>query len=186
MGRWQPDAQGRLQRAAIALFEEKGFEQTTVIEIADRAEVTERTFFRYFGDKREVLFQGSDELLTVAGEAIADAPGGLSPVALAVTGVRASAAVLEPRREYASVRAKVVAANPSLQERELLKMAAMSVAVATALRVRGVGEEQARLAADVAVTSFSAGFAAWISDDRPESFADRISEQFELLRSLTA
>ena len=62
MGRWKPDARGRLEQAAFELFTERGFEQTTVAEIAERAGLTERTFFRYFADKREVLFAGADAL----------------------------------------------------------------------------------------------------------------------------
>src|ERR1700712_2627133 len=79
MGRWLPDAQGRLARAALDLYSERGFEQTTALEIAERAGVTERTFFRYFADKREVLFQGSEELQRIILEAIAEAPGDMRP-----------------------------------------------------------------------------------------------------------
>ena len=62
MGRWEPDARGRLVKAAMELYGERGFEQTTVAEIAERAGLTERTFFRHFADKREVLFAGAGAL----------------------------------------------------------------------------------------------------------------------------
>jgi hypothetical protein len=58
MTRWEPNARGRLEQAALALYGERGFENTTVAEIAARAGLTERTFFRHFADKREVLFAG--------------------------------------------------------------------------------------------------------------------------------
>jgi AcrR family transcriptional regulator len=64
MGRWEPDARGRLEQAALDLYQDRGFEQTTVTEIAERAGLTERTFFRYFADKREVVFGGQDMLHT--------------------------------------------------------------------------------------------------------------------------
>ena len=64
MSRWEPDARGRLEKAALALYGERGFENTTVAEIADRAGLTERTFFRYFTDKREVLFAGAGHCRT--------------------------------------------------------------------------------------------------------------------------
>ena len=73
MGRWQPDAQGRLQQAALTLFAKQGFESTTVAEIAEQAGLTKRTFFRYFADKREVLFQGADELKQLFVTEVADA-----------------------------------------------------------------------------------------------------------------
>ena len=62
MARWEPDARGRLEKAALDVFRERGYAHTTVGDIAERAGLTERTFFRYFTDKREVLFSGSKEL----------------------------------------------------------------------------------------------------------------------------
>src|SRR5438067_2229977 len=128
MGRWEPDAQGRMIRAAMELFAERGFEQTTAGDIAERAGVTERTFFRHFTDKREVLFDGSATMERTAHAAILAAPEDLSPLDAALAGMVAGGNLLEDRREHAVRRAKIVAANPSLQERELLKLAAMAEA----------------------------------------------------------
>ena len=74
MGRWEPDARGRLEQAALELFEERGYARTTVGDIASRAGLTERTFFRYFTDKREVLFSGSGAVESLMVESIAAAP----------------------------------------------------------------------------------------------------------------
>ena len=56
MVRWEPGSAERLQKAALELFATRGFEQTTATEIAQSVGLTERTFFRHFSDKREVLF----------------------------------------------------------------------------------------------------------------------------------
>src|SRR6185312_8615863 len=94
MSRWEPNARGRLEQAALDLYGERGFEQTTVAEIAERAGLTERTFFRYFADKREVLFGGSDEVRDALVEAVAAAPEPASPLAAVGAGLMAFAEVL--------------------------------------------------------------------------------------------
>src|SRR3954469_16157347 len=86
MSRWRPDAQGRLMSAAIELFDEQGYEATTVAEIAERAGLTKRTFFRHFSDKREVLFSGSQELQRVWLEGVADAPADATALAVVAAG----------------------------------------------------------------------------------------------------
>src|SRR6187397_786262 len=121
MARWEPDSRGRLRQAALDLYGERGFEHTTVAEIAERAGVTERTFFRHFADKREVLFDGSGLLQQRLVDAIADAPAGLAPIDVVGHAFADAAALLEERRDHARARAGVIAANPALQERELLK-----------------------------------------------------------------
>src|SRR5262245_48664730 len=138
MGRWQPDARGRMIRAAVQLFAERGFEQTTASDIAQRAGVTERTFFRHFADKREVLFDGSATMMRTASDAILAAPADLSPLDVALAGMVAGGGLLEDIHDHAVHRSRIIAATPSLQERELLKLAAMVDATAEALRTRGV------------------------------------------------
>ncbi|WP_051466339.1 MULTISPECIES: TetR/AcrR family transcriptional regulator [Pseudofrankia] len=189
MGRWMPDAQGRMIRAAVELFAERGFEQTTAGDIAERAGVTERTFFRHFADKREVLFDNSKTMERKAYDAILAASAGLSPLDAALAGVVAGASLLEDRRDHAVRRSRIIAANPGLQERELLKLAAMAETAAEALRARGVAEPTASLAAHSAVTVFQVGFAHWVSDEvsaeRPPGIAACIAEAAAALRALT-
>jgi AcrR family transcriptional regulator len=165
MGRWVPGARGRLQRAAFELFAERGFEQTTVAEIAARAQLTERTFFRHFTDKREVLFAGQDELTTRIVDALADAPAELSALDAAVTAVRASAEVQA-----------VIDAHPELRERELIKMEGLVSALADGLRRRGVPGAAAALAASSAVAVFRMGFERWIGDGDGGDLEDGIRE----------
>ena len=186
MGRWEPDARGRMIRAAIELFAERGFDQTTAGDIAERAGVTERTFFRHFTDKREVLFDGSAAMVRTASDAILAAPADSSPLDAALAGVVAGAALLEDRRDHAVRRSQIVAANPSLQERELLKLAAMAEATAEALQRRGVAEPAASLAAHSAVTVFHVAFARWVAQDDPAAFRRLMDESLDELRSVTA
>ena len=146
MGRWQPNARGRLEQAALELYIERGFEQTTVAEIAQRAGLTERTFFRHFADKREVLFAGASSLQELFVNTLAGVPEAAPPIDAVAAALYAAATVFQERREHSRQRQKVIAANPELQERELIKLASLSAALADALRRRGVAEPAASLA----------------------------------------
>src|ERR1700733_2791767 len=122
MGRWKPDARGRLAKAGRELYAEQGFEQTTVAEIASRAGLTERTFFRYYADKREVLFGGSGALQELLVSSVADAPAGLPPIDAVAVGLDAMAQLLQGGRAYSQQRQAVIDANAGLRERELIKL----------------------------------------------------------------
>lgn len=186
MGRWEPNARGRLEEAALALYGERGYEQVTVAEIAARAGLTERTFFRHYSDKREVLFAGSGLLREVLVKAVADAPTGSAPIDLVGAALAAAGAVLEDRRELARARQAVIDANPELQEREVVKLATLATAVAGALRERGVGEPAASLSAQTGVAVFRVAFERWISDTGRRRLPDLIRDFLDELRSLTA
>ena len=139
MARWEPERRGRLEQAALELYGERGFEQTTVAEIAERAGLTERTFFRHFADKREVLFAGSGALQRAA--RAHRRRGAARPRRRSTRSPRRSrppAPVLEERRELARQRQAIIAANAELRERELIKLASLAAALADALRERGV------------------------------------------------
>jgi AcrR family transcriptional regulator len=188
MARWEPDARGRLKSAALELYGERGFEQTTALEIAQRAGVTERTFFRYFADKREVLFEGSSELQEVIVRAISEAPTSMASIESVGAAMEGAGVLLEKNRDrdYARQRAAVIAANPSLHERELLKFATLAAAAADALRRRGVADLTAGLAAETGVTVFKVGFETWIGDDPTGDLAHCIREALDELKGLTA
>ena len=186
MSRWQPDARGRLQQAAIELYVERGFEQTTVADIAESVGLTERTFFRYFADKREVLFDGQDELLELFVSGIEDAPDAASPLDAVAASLEGVALELEPRRPWSQMRGKVVRANPGLQERELIKLARLSTAVADALHRRGVAEPAASLAAQSAIAVFHTGFAEWIAPTNTREFSQIIAECLAALKAVVA
>src|ERR1700755_2734870 len=136
MSRWKPDAQGRLITAAIELFDEQGYEATTVAGIAERAGLTKRTFFRYFSDKREVLFSGSQELQRRWLEGVGGAPTGATPLAIVAAGLDPVAAMFTERHDFARIRARIIEANPELQERELIKLQTLAPAIKGALRHR--------------------------------------------------
>ncbi|MET8771769.1 helix-turn-helix domain-containing protein [Streptomyces sp. NPDC004658] len=168
MGRWEPNARERLAEAALELYGERGYEQTTVAEIAKRAGLTERTFFRHYADKREVLFGGSRELEELFVRAVADAPAGAAPIEALAAGLDAASEVFADRRAYARARHAVITANAELKERELVKLASLSAALAGTLRGRGVPEPAASLAAEAGVAVFKIGYERWLEapDDR--------------------
>ena len=186
MSRWRPDAQGRLTSAAIELFAEQGYEATTVAEIAERAGLTKRTFFRHFSDKREVLFGGSHELQRRWLEGIAGAPPEATALAIVVAGLDPVAEMFTERHDFARIRAAIVEANPELQERELIKLQTLAGAITAALIERGVSPNAAMLAAHAGVTVFHVAFAQWVAQDDPTAFRRLMDESLEELRSVTA
>jgi AcrR family transcriptional regulator len=185
MGRWQPDSRGRLQEAALTLFAERGFDQTTAAEIAARAGLTERTFFRHFADKREVLFGGSALLQERIVAGVTGAPEEYGPLAAVAEGLDAAAAMLgEFRRDLSRQRHAVIAASPELRERELAKMADYAAAVAAALRQRGVAEPQATLAAEAGLTVLRVALVAWASGEDDRNLAAVMRNSVADLRAL--
>ncbi|CAN5420822.1 TetR family transcriptional regulator [soil metagenome] len=171
MARWQPGAADRLRASALELFVAQGFEQTTAAEIAGAAGVTERTFYRHFDDKREVLFGGQDLLRQGFVEGVATALPDAAPLEVVAAALEtASAFFADDRRASSRLRGAVIAANAGLRERELLKMAALAGALTEALRERGVPDPVATLAAESGVTVFRVAFERWIAPDEERSF----------------
>jgi AcrR family transcriptional regulator len=187
MSRWEPGARERLERAALELFIDPGYEQTTVAEIAARAGVTERTFFRYFSDKREVLFAGGHALEDLMVSQVAAAPAGVAPLE-AVAGALDTVAldIFADRHAFARQRQLIINSSSDLQERELLKLASLTIAVAAALRARGVAEPGASLAAESGVAVFKTAFAQWVSAGPGREFGELIKETFTQLKSVVA
>ena len=164
MSRWEPNARGRLEQAAAELFAERGFDQTAVADIAARAGLTERTFFRHFADKREVLFSGQGEFQDRIVAAVAAAPGTATPLEAVTAGLDAAGDMLQGRSELAPQRQAIIDAHPDLQERELIKMAGLASAVAATLRERGVAEPAATLTADIGIAVLGIAFARWLHE----------------------
>ncbi|WP_169952309.1 TetR/AcrR family transcriptional regulator [Microbispora sp. H11081] len=186
MGRWEPNARGRLADAALDLYIERGYEQTTVAEIARRAGLTERTFFRHFADKREVLFGGSDALREHLVDAVTGAPESAAPIDAIAAAVESVGVLFQERRESALRRQAVIAANAELLERELIKLAALSAALAGALRRRGVPEPAASLAAEAGIAVFKISFERWIGDPGEPDLSRLVRESFHELKAVTA
>ncbi len=187
MGRWQPDAAGRLQQAALELYAERGYEQTTVAEISERAGLTERTFFRHFADKREVLFRGSEQLQKLIVDAVDAAPASARPIEAIAVGLQAAGAVFDAeRRPHSIKRQSVIDANPELQERELIKLASLAAALADALRRRGVQDPAAALAAEAGIAVFRVAFEHWLREDSDQHFARFVHDGIAELRTVAA
>ena len=185
MGRWEPNARGRLVQAAFALYGERGFEQTTVAEIAKRAGLTERTFFRHFADKREVLFAGADALQELMVSAVAEAPGSLAPIDAVVAGLEAAGAFIQDGGKLAQQRQAIIAASAELQERELIKLASLALALAEALRRRGVNDPAASLTAEAGMAVFKVAFARWVDGTNRQDLPRLIRESLDELRTVT-
>jgi AcrR family transcriptional regulator len=186
MGRWEPDARGRLEQAALTLYGERGYEQTTVAEIAARAGLTERTFFRHFADKREVLFAGSGALRDLIVSTLASGPDSAAPIEAVATALQAAGAVLQERREYAQQRQSVIAANTELRERELIKLASWAAALSDTLRRRGVTEPAASLAAEAGIAVFRIAFERWINESTGYDLPHLIRDSLDELKAVTA
>jgi AcrR family transcriptional regulator len=186
MGRWEPDARGRLTQAAFELYGERGFDQTTVAEIAARAGLTERTFFRHFTDKREVLFAGAGALQELLVSTVAGAPDGLAPIEAAAAGVEAAGEFIQEGGELPRQRQAIIAASTELQERELIKLASLASALAGALRLRGVAEPAASLAAEAGITAFRVGFERWVDEADQQDLPGVIRDSLDELRAVTA
>ena len=186
MGRWQPDARARLQEAALALYGERGYEQTTVAEIAERAGLTKRTFFRYFADKREVLFWGSELLEQLMVAAIEAAPASASALGLIGAALDAAAVRFEEYREFAGPRHRIIASSPELRERELIKAASLASGMAGALRARGFGDTAADLMAHMGVITMHVAFEQWVVDPTRTPFQQIARDALAQLRELAS
>ena len=185
MGRWEPNARGRLAQAALTLYAAQGFEQTTAAEIARLAGLTERTFFRHFADKREVLFYGADSLRDVLVRAVAEAPPAAGPMDAVGGALYVVGEMVQENPEFARLRNTIVSANAELRERELSKHAELAAAMAGALRDRGIPEPAASLAAETGLAVYRVAFARWIADpgqrDLPEILRESVAELRDVL-----
>ena len=186
MSRWEPNARGRLEQAAAELFADRGYDQTTVADIAARAGLTERTFFRHFADKREVLFSGQEQFQDAFVSAVATAPATATPVAAVAAGLDAAGNLLQGRAELVPHRQAIIDTHPDLQERELIKMARLGTAVAAALRDRGVAEPAATLAADTGIAVLQIAFGRWLGDGQARTLPAVMRETLDELTALYA
>jgi AcrR family transcriptional regulator len=186
MARWKPGARERIVLAAVDLFTEHGYDDTTVAQIAERAGITKSTFFRYFPDKRELLAAGQETLSRLLAEGITDAPAGATPLEAVAAGLeRASSEMGAMNRELAPRIRAAVAASAELQERAVLKNVGLAAAMTDALVARGVPGPVAHLAAELGVLAFKRGFAEW-SDGDPDITGDLAPHTIAALDDLRA
>jgi len=188
MARWEPDARGRLVKAAMELFQKRGYGRTTVEGIAARAGLTERTFFRYFTDKREVLFSGSKDLEKTLVDMIANAPKEAAPFDVVAEAFESAGANLQALRDLRHVRARhaLVVGHAELRERELIKFASLVAAATEALHARGVSEPAASLAAEAGLAIFKVGFERWVREKKPQDLAAHIRAARDALKAIAA
>ena len=170
----------------MELFLERGFEQTTVAEIAARAGLTERTFFRHYADKREVLFWGQGALRELMVSAVAGAPDAAAPIDAVAAALAAAGAALQERRDGARQRQAVIAAHAELRERELIKLASLAAAIAGTLRERGVADPAASLTAEAGMAVFRVAFERWVNEPGQPDLPRLIRESLEELKAVTA
>ena len=169
----------------MELFREHGYDRTTAAGIAARAGVTERTFFRYFPDKREVLFDGEAILRAALTASIVDAPAGLGPLDTLFGAFRALQPALEVNRLYSKPRQEVISVTPALHERELTKIDSLTDALAVALTARGVPELRAVLAARAGMAAFVHAILSWL-DDPSVGLGERFDLAFGEMKALLA
>ncbi len=185
MAKNEGDVRASLQRAALDLFRERGYDETTAAAIAARAGVTERTFFRHFPDKREVLFDGEATLRAALTGSIADAPPGLGSLDTLFRAFRSVQPLLEGNRPFSKPRHEVISNTPALHEREMAKMGALAEALAAALKARGVADLQAVLAARIGMAAFAQATVSWLDDPKP-GLGERIDLAYRELKALLA
>jgi AcrR family transcriptional regulator len=186
VARWQPDARGRLGEAAMELYAERGYEQTTVAEIAQRAGLTARTFFRYFADKREVLFAGSEALGEQLDSVLAAAPASATPLAAVAEALGAVAETIGQDRDFSRRRQAIISANAELQERELIKLAGWSAALTDGW-CAAVSTSRPRASPPRPATPPSAWRSSgWLADPGDRSLADTLRDSFDQLSAVIA
>jgi AcrR family transcriptional regulator len=189
MPRWEPDARERFVAAALELFTDQGYDETTVAQIAERAGLTKSTFFRHFSDKREVLAAGQATLSRLFSEGIAAAPPGASPLDAVASGLGNAASAMTPfNRELGPRLEAVISTSSELQERAALKQVGMALTMADALRARGIDDRVASTAAELGVLAFKESFAEWIADgpDGDSDLSALLRDALERLRSAVA
>lgn len=186
MARWNPGTAERLTQAALELYAEHGYDNVTVAQIAERAGITRRSYFRYFPDKREVLFAGSERLPVAIGEAVVAARPAASPLSATLEAVAEVGTDLVEHLDHTAERRAVIATSPELQERERTKRAAVTSAIHDALLQRGVDVHSADIVAQIATIAIQGAFDRWSDGHGQESFATCLQTVVASLRDTLA
>ena len=184
MNRWKPNARMRLEAAALTLFAEQGFAATTTASIAERAGLTDRTFFRYFKDKKEVLFANEADFQKLLVQGTSAASLSSSPLEAATCGLAALCQELQTKLIVLRQREQIIANSSELRERELVKLAAWSFALKKALETRGSTSSDAEITAEVVLGIFRVAYRIWLLTDpeRPlhKVFAEHLAQLQDL------
>jgi AcrR family transcriptional regulator len=175
----------RLQEAALELYQEGGYDGTTAAEIAAKAGVTGRTFFRHFADKREVLFGGEEEFAAALTGAILNAPKELAPLETLLHAFRAVEPIFVENRSFSTRRQMVIDSNPALQERAQAKRQALIATVVSALVRRDVPSRLARLAAQLGMAAMNCAVSSWFESGSAD-LDGHLTQAFEDVRGLSS
>jgi AcrR family transcriptional regulator len=175
----------RLQEAALDLYRDGGYERTTAADIAAKAGVTGRTFFRHFADKREVLFGGEDRFAAALTAAILDAPRGLAPLETLFHAFQTVAPIFVENRSFSTRRQTVIASNPALEERAQTKRQALTAIVVSALVQREVPQRLARLAAQLGMAALNTAVSSWFESGSAD-LDGHVAQAFEDVRALSS
>ena len=187
MSRWTPDARERLEQAALELFAEQGFAQTSVPQITARAGLTTRTFFRHFADKREVLFGAEDELPTLVTAMMAAAPPSLTAMGVIEQGLDAFVVTaFEGQRDALLARKAIIQSDESLRERELRKRFALADAIRAGFVSRGADDLSATLTAEIAMAVVGVSLGRWLDGDEDQSLSDILHHTLATIRTITS
>ncbi|WP_407541906.1 helix-turn-helix domain-containing protein (plasmid) [Deinococcus radiomollis] len=187
MARWQAGARDRLEQAALALFLEQGFAETTVPQIAARAGLTTRTFFRHFADKREVLFAGDEAVPMLVQRLMVQAPEDVRPVPLIFSQLGPFAeTVFGHRRDVLRTRHRIISTDQGLRERKLQKMETLRASIIDGFVGRGTDELTATLAADLAMMVLGTALERWLSSDGSAPLSTVVTDVLAVLRTLAS
>ena len=170
----------------MELYAERGFDRVTVDEIAERAGLTARTFFRHFADKREVLFFGAGAVLEALEQTLNKADPARPPLDVVADALRMAATMVGSDHEHSVLRWSIIQANTELQERELMKLSGWSQVIAERLHGRGVDVDRARLAADIGVAVFRVAFEKWVTTAPTRSLDQTVTASFDQLHTMAA
>ncbi len=187
MARWEPDARERLVRAALDLFAERGYDNTTVAQIAERAGLTKSTFFRHFPDKREVLAAGQDTLCQLLSAGIAEAPASATPLEAVGAALETVAQAFTPeRRDLGQKMKEAIAASSELQKRDTLKRVGLTTAMTDALKERGVPDPTANLASEIGILALRTALSRWADSGNEQELTALIRQSLHELRTASA
>jgi AcrR family transcriptional regulator len=171
------DVRLRLQRAALELYAERGFDRTTAADIAALAGVTERTYFRHFPDKREVLFDWEAEARAALVDAVSSVPAGLPPLPALREAFVSVASIFERDRPGKELRHRIVSSTPELQEREFLKLGRLTDALTEVLEKRGAPPGLASLAAACGTAALTRARLQWLAGSQRD-YATLLTDAF--------
>ena len=168
----------------MELFDEQGFQNTSAVQIAKRARVTTRTFFRYFPDKQAILFVDAERLGAELVQGILDATDVAQPLQTVMRALAGFDWLSLGSRESQRQRDAMVASNPDLLERELIKQQQLADAFSSALHQRGVEPPIGELAARVGIQVFRTAYRQWLAADNDADLTMTIDTAMSILATI--